>query len=798
MVRGSACSTSANSLRSPPVIHEERREEVPQNDNASTLRPAAEVYPAFKIAEYDTDASSTHSSMPALTESDAASSPEHSMLITPNIVRSCSPSSRDLPYYDDSDIQHLPGPVMMNPLAPNSTTFSETERFSDPKAAESRPKVSQPGRPVTPRRTMNRDNLAPVMNTPTPSADMSGDEKTPLAHCQMQVPTGLKTRHDPTTEPSVHTSSSASNVPNVHNTAPCLGGAGPKTDRAVAGAELPTESFLYCRAREDFLLDDELVFDAAVAVAECDSSETLRPSIFMKQRSIDEVAGLCSDDFDQTQSKTHTSRNEISTSEASDAPEQMTRSPGSAVSGSLGVAKTRVATEEEPANISRADPDKAVGFMEDEMCRTKPDFFEEDEDSAIDSGISEVWTPGGDTIYPAAESWLIGMSERSDIAGQVIPFSDSGIDSGSDFDEKHVLSPIDETAFESDVVEAPLQEGGEPAKPEQETSSGPLGIEYVRRGEGNDRAIISEPVSTAFQAPEGLQYDSEPVEQISIPAPTPASGSPSPPKTRLSVPNHRASRSVSNPQPSPTRLGLGSNHLLPSLPIFSSFTASNLTTATRDSWVSSSSWEDCDSVGRQSNDSVDTIQPTPLSPEDDDLDSSKRLGTPTAGLLGLHESRWAELGLRTALTGTHAFDRPSTAPPRESPERSRDGVRIQHQPEHHDKSTSEKPADSSAPRKAFHIRHKTSIGSIFAGRLVKKESKDLKKQESKELRQKESKELRKKESKDLKKQDKVLRAKAKSNAEEPSATHDDGRFPRAMMLVAGLAFASSVVSRNTA
>lgn len=801
-VRDSTCSASLISLRLPSDVYEGRREAI-SRDNHSTLRPAAEVYRAFKVAEDDTDASSTHSSMPALTESDTPS-PEQSLLITPSFVRSCSPSSHDLPYHDDSDAHHLPGPVMIHSSAPNSSAFSEMERFPAPKAAEPRPEVSQRGRPVTPRQTINKDSLLSVASTPKSSADTSGDEKTPLAHPQLQESVGLSTRRSSATEPSHHVSSSARNTSDLQITTPCPAAVGSETDRSLAEAQLPNEGFLLCCAEEDEQSDCEFQFDAALAVAECDSSETLRPSTCVKQRSIDEVAGLWSDESGQAQSETETTPNRLFKCEFSDGLEHFVHNTSSVASEPLCEAQARVAEQVKQADISRADAGKPFGPMEDEMCRTKPDFFEQDEDGAIDSGSMERSTPGGDAVYPAAEAWLGEMSESSEIAGQSIPFSDSEIDirsgseaswkSGNDFDDKRVLPAIDENAFEVDALASSLREPSELAKPKQGAISGPLDKKHIRHGEEIDAANIKSE-STAIPTPEIFQDNSEPVEQVFVPVPTPASESLRSPKTRLSAPHHRSLRAVSSPQPSPTSVGLRGNHLLPPLPIFSGFATSNLATADRNSWSSSSSWEDCVSVGRQSNDSVDTIQPTPSILGNNDLDSGKRLGTPTAGLLGLHESRWAELGLRTVLTGTHAFDRPTTAPPRESPEGSRDGATMQNEPEHLKESKSEKYKDLSLPRKAFHIRHKTSIGSIFGSRLAK-ESKESRRKE-KELRNKESKELRSKESKELKKQENMLKAKVIPAGGEPSTAHDDGRFPRAMMLVAGLAFASSIVSRNT-
>lgn len=199
----------------------------------------------------------------------------------------------------------------------------------------------------------------------------------------------------------------------------------------------------------------------------------------------------------------------------------------------------------------------------------------------------------------------------------------------------------------------------------------------------------------------------------------------------------------------------------------------------RHSWSSSSEWEDWISEARQSSDSVDTIKASVHSSiaEDTDVanhppDSPKRLRTPTAGLLGLSESRWADFGIRSALTGTHAFDtcRPSTAPMQNEEfvlraENARPATPVKTGTNHHG------------------VRHKKSVSSILfmgGGKSTK---------------------LNKKQSRDLKKLKAKIDSKKSVAPVDVTATQegveDAGRFPRAMMLVAGLAFASSVVSRNS-
>ncbi|KKY34823.1 putative pt repeat family protein [Diaporthe ampelina] len=213
---------------------------------------------------------------------------------------------------------------------------------------------------------------------------------------------------------------------------------------------------------------------------------------------------------------------------------------------------------------------------------------------------------------------------------------------------------------------------------------------------------------------------------------------------------------------------------------------------------SSSEWEDCVSEARQSSDSVDTIQQPPsLSDYVDAAErpgSPKRLGTPTAGILGLHESRWADFGIRGALTGSHAFGRPSTAPMPSAEQDHEEEAEPRSDKADEDGEETPRPRPATPHRKSLHLlHHKKSISSIIFpgthhGHQLHQHGKPprLSKKESKELRARE-------------------KWKGKENGKpggvdvpKDQHTGDAGRFPRAMMLITGLAIASSVVNRSSA
>lgn len=811
---GAANSESLISLRVPPAVQENRRENAFQNlgNNALGLRPAAEVYPALKTVDCETDSNSTHSSLPALTESDSPS-PEPNMLVTPNCARSASPSRRGLAFHNGPPL-HLSGSSMLNFSAPNSASLSEVECFTDLKIVQPLPSALH-GQPLTPSRAADTANL-PLVDTPKTSFDCCGDDKTPLAHRQMHGPTSLEVIRESGTEHSALNDTSVTNRCNSQRILPLESESEPETDCFTAAAESskpaqgdqPVESSLLPCCENESQLHQQLheaceLVNATATVAQCDSSETLTPSAFSKQRPIDNVAHLrlrgqsIADDF----------CDQIATSDEANPPHAAVRMSTSAISSVVpspvrhrSQDNTSVDEAEFSAPIDEFDnisspemTDAAEALtMDDELSRAKSEFSEQDGDSAIGSEGMDYSPP--DATVPDAEMRSVGMSESSEAAGHVIPFSDSGVDvnTGSDVSvaigpevhESVLRSPVDKNISRVDDFESGTRKGSDLLESELAIASVPSDRAFDRVGANFSAEIPYSLLHMESQAFEIPHDDLETVEQISpapSTAPIPHLGTLTPPKTGLLGPAFETYRSVSNS--SHAHVGLG-NSLLPALPIFGSLTTNDaINSTTRDSWSSSSSWEGYESTGRQSSDSVDTARLSPLaSDEEESHESPKRLGTPTAGLLGLHESRWAELGLRTALTGTHAFDRPFTAPLSDVPNGSDDETKLD--AKYTSKGTAEKYTGSSLPSKAFHLRPRTSAGSLLAGSLNKKGSRNLKK----------------KESKDMKKHEKRATSKAKASVGELSSTKAEdesaSRFPRAMMLVAGLAFASSIVSRN--
>lgn len=726
-----------------------------KNDNNSNihtnvnkgLKPPAEVYRVSK-EDYETDSSSTHSSMPALTESDTPS-PKQSMLVTPSCVRSSSPAPRGLPSIEDLRIHHFSNPFVVDTSAPSSTTFCDVERFEDPKAELHKMTVLQSVRPETPKDPDAEKSVS--VNTPKVLGDVSSDDKTPVPHRSMQG--------------TIDTSEVGSEGTSL---SPKQIAAGKASSETMA-QNLPVEGWLLCHVEEDLSTNTPAEDDVSEPIAECDSSETLRPSAKMRHCSIDDLAGLRDIGPINTENFIPVPASEKQCHNVIEEASKIWAS---------------VPTEKSDPNL---EADLGEDSLEDmtlvnEMSSSKLNLFEQEENSGTD--------PVADATCTQAGSQRMGMSVRSEATGHIIPKSDSGMDlrtgsvttdrSGSEPEEKHVLSPIDETDIEFGVDNYESTLHGLDTSltvSKRECASGPLITRGFRRGDQLLPVSMTDPSMTAIGRPEISSEGPKSVKNGLKSAPTQVTDPVKLPKVRTSAPTCSA-RAAFNAQPSPTYLGLGSSHLLPSLPIFSAFRS--VSQDTRASWSTSSSWEDYISTGRQSSDSVDTIKASPAGSEEDDHhpDSPKRLGTPTAGLLGLHESRWAEFGFRTALTGTHAFDRPSTAPVPESPESGHYDVGPRADWSQGDASIIQ---DSpSSPHKSIHLRQKKSMGSIImATKLKKKETKELRKQKSDEL--------------------KTLK-KLKSKSQESTAPREDddgaARFPRAMMLVAGLALASSVVSRH--
>lgn len=748
-------SQPMTALKVPPSLHEPGRDCQNINGGAQGLQPAAEVYSTSKTADSETDSNSTHSSLPALTEG-GSPSPESSMLITPSFIRSTSPSRPGMQYYGDSFLDQPSSPLMSKSSVPRSPSFSDAEFMTRPKFMQSRP-VRQNSQPISPVRVTDAEDLKPS-ETPKALLDCGGDEKTPLA----PRPThGLDVSDcgfgKPGTEPSASLASSVASQMSSQDD--CSSEADDKSETSWNARSLDSTSAvedgtaidrLHAQNRPDICRDEVIPAD------EAEHSDAL----------LDTNTG---DVLNEVSRILHLSRVQSSESEFSAASIDVKNSP-------------------------LMDTNFAHGDMmpQDNLSRTKPDFFEQDEDD-VNGPETTCCVPDGDSTVPEAEMQPLGMSETSEDSGHVMLLSGTGADStagsedyaraGPESDDGHISDHTE--IVSSNVVSQKSAAFEDICKhenanaPEGEFTSGPEQDQFAQPT--TDLKECSD-----LQAPVLPQLSLGDHESLSLghsTVPITSSDALTDPKNPLSGPTSGTPRPLSIP--SAVSVGLGSHGLLPALPIMSNLTArdSNVPSP-RDSWCSSSSWEDVSSTGRHSSDSVDTIKPSPNNSDIEEApESPKRLGTPTAGLLGLHESRWAELGLRSALTGTHAFDRPSTAPLLLSPEviadasRSRESENTEDSPAH----THTSPVSS---HKSVHLRHKASIGSILTGRLPKKDSQSP----------------RRKKSTDFTKQHKGSKSEHKRvKVESSSARVDDdsaGRFPRAMMLVAGLAFASSVVNRN--
>lgn len=782
-------------LRPPSVIREGSREGPPSSENAHGLKPAAEVFAVSRASEYDTDSSSTHSSLPALTESGTAS-PGQSMLITPSCARSSSPITHGLPFLGSSAEAHqLPASWMTNTSARSSTIIPEVERFVDPKTAVARVDVLSSDRPVTPGPT-KADTSAGL--NPRDIDAPSGDDKTPLAHRQTQGPTKAGYNVPSPTAPHEINNvgdiiSHASNTPEaVAREDEVAYDCSTSATGEQAGNEspeprdLPTEGWLLCcdgtcKDIENESRESQQDVEAAAAVVECDSSETL------KQMPIVQAAEPRANNvMDEDESDSCQLIRDTETHGSDEVEEPRPSEPA-----------------EKPDAVPPAGTTEGVLVMtaDDLLSRTKFDFFEEDEEDGPhgdEAGRSS--DPSGDENVFEMQKPPSASSHGFE-SGVQIPFTDSGIDIktgaeanetfSSESDGKHSLCPIDEGGVDctSEKTESAWQPDEVAAEPESLAASGLLKDECAEDEEETKPTSTSHAGSTASEKSE--ERSQEP-RIIGVPTPSPTAD-PKPETllaTEASTLTSRTSRPVSNPNPS-AYLGLGKARLLSPLSVGASLAEAK---PTRNSWSSSSSWEDYISSGRQSSDSVDTIKPSPAASdddaedEDDGLDSPKRLGTPTAGLIGLHESCWAEFGIRSALTGSRALGRPSTAPLTDTPKANHIEPQFEETGTGGDDRIAVELDKLSPQRKTVLLKQKKSIGSLIsatkAHRLNKKEGRDSNKKHSQEV----------------KRQEKAAKSRPKgvSNGVETTTMGDEdaSRFPRAMVIAAGLAFASSFVSRN--
>ncbi|PSS03584.1 hypothetical protein BD289DRAFT_470694 [Coniella lustricola] len=156
------------------------------------LKPAAEVFSVTKRPDADTDSISTHSSLPALTKSDT-SSPDHSILVTPDAGQTPFPNAHATSFTDRIKAHGLSSSWTTNISAPRISIFPETEHFAEPKSAVPQTNTNLLRRPLVPVTPGHGDAIGAkasvAMVTPKFPMNSSGNDKTPLAHRQMQGPT---------------------------------------------------------------------------------------------------------------------------------------------------------------------------------------------------------------------------------------------------------------------------------------------------------------------------------------------------------------------------------------------------------------------------------------------------------------------------------------------------------------------------------------------------------------------------------------------------------------------------------
>lgn len=781
---GSHSLLSSASARVP----KNHREDAPHGDESFGLRPAAELRRARDVADDSSSSILTYSSLPALTESETPS-PGQSMLTTPNCVRNLSPKSDNPPFFKDSDS----GPFMVATPDSNIGQLPESELLTGPK-----PSAVPFGRPRTPANEGVHGSASP--STPRASrgsefADASavtGASRKIRQVCRSGIETQMAVKDDVTigslSRDITATDSKTDGVDVVDAIA-----------SDITEENLPTEGWLLHSEEvlptEGWLLHSEEAVDEddASTLAECgdingvagidnsDFSETLKPRL-------EETSTKGDSKTEFSGEQTHLETDQVVASPASEQADQQalwgedntqpsgpTETPESIlrIGPNIDVVGSESACRNNDTNLS----------TEDEMSQSKVDCFEEDEYPNARASAPHQ-SPLGDSIPTEpteTDLRLIGVSEVSE-SGQLAPSSDSVIDvrqgpevtdppKPEEVEKQHiVLGQIEEPATEecSDAPGIVL-----------ETSSGMLDAISVRDGAQTDSETNSliPKESIDVRLPESLSGPSSAdsalvAEQVASVRILPPSSVPS-------------SEVASNARPSSTQSGPGDDYLHPSH-------ISRLGTSNRESscsFSSSSEWEDYVSEARLSIDSVDTFRLAPLSEADDELpprlDSPRCLGKPTAGFLGLRESRWAGFGIRGALTGTRAFDRASTA---SLPQKSGHKAHGEQLVVEYDETTARVGAphvrSSTSHRKMVHLSHKRSNSSvIFPGPHIK----------SPKLNRKESKELKARGVASLKSEKSIEPAVAGNNPSDGA-----GRFPRAMTLVAGLAIVSSVVNRHSA
>lgn len=794
------------------VTNNLQHEDSTRGEVSPVLIPAAEV---FQRSEADGDDSSssrsTCSSLPTLTESETAT-PEQSLLITPSQVRHSSPKSHgqffnDFGYGEPSSPMVLATPDLSEAACPTAK-FSRSQGLTMPKT---------PMTSTAPAFELGRDKTLAADSAETPESAQAAsgtDDGSAVeeSRCIPEADATPEIHRAPQSISLEETSSGLGIIDDSDSAVHGFDGSECESSEATQRDVSHEGWLLHCVENVDQRDEDvpeHTEYPRIVAtVTECESSDTLRTQIeVVKDIPLEP-------ELPAPQPSLSPGPVEQKHYLHGDCQEPVTP----VITREDGVKPSELSESTETARLWVADHASAAATQmrdlstEDELSRSKMDYFEADEEGT-DSEEPGISRSVGDLQPAAPDLQLVGVSETQ----RTMPYPDPehGIShcpesvEGSDSERKHLgLGPIDEATSEALPDLSSSERQHSPSDKNSITISVPSVSEVVRGGVKNSPSTASSVLYGSLQAteipspsdhyavstPKAPTHDVLPGQAFTERTPT-QSDFVSSSESR----QHGLSQSPAQAKPTTAPDGLKGNFLLPSLPVFASLDST--ANQSRSSFQSSSSeWEDCVSEARQSSDSVDTIQRAP-SLSDHDVGtaerpgSPKRLGTPTAGILGLHESRWADFGIRGALTGSHAFDRPSTAPMPSVEHTHSEKADPRSDKADEDGEETPRPRPATPHRKSLHLlHHKKSISSIIFpgahhGHQPHQQGKPSR------LSRKESKELRARE-----------RSKAKPKGRENGDVDtqkeqdagDAGRFPRAMMLITGLAIASSVVNRGSA
>ncbi|KUI67851.1 hypothetical protein VM1G_02649 [Cytospora mali] len=776
---GASNPDSSANARVPHFSLDNHREESPHGKESFELRPAPELKRSRDDADDSSSSILTYSSMPALTESETPS-PGQSMLITPECVRT-SPQSSSSAFFNDSDSS----PLMMATSDTNSDHFPEPELLTESKADMPKSSAVPFGRPLTPLIEDVQDSASP--STPKASRDSKLAETDSVARTSQQARqahkegTGMRAAmtDDVTIGSALHDTSApdaeAADVDVAEATAP-----------ESTQDDFPTEGWLlHCEESGDeedtSTIADLEEDDVIVGVEQCDSSEALKPGLEETDTEPDSKTALFGEKTlvkaDQAKEIAKPELEQVDQSALSQLdlaedhiqPSEPTETPVSASMDAAG-------------NEDACGTNATVLPKQDEVSRSKA----EEDNHSIEPENHHHYCPLGISVSTEPDLRPTSVPEVSE-TGHTVLFPDSVMDAEQDSEttdssvsDEHVVLPgqVEECASVARLdVPTIVLSGPETCITELEVAS-----DFSDAIDDRDGVQI-DPETTSWTPKQSTDLPDESLaghfdDPVSVADQVTTSGSILPTETVAPLdvtPSTRPSSAYSElenncPQSSSiSKLGTGINQSRSSL--------------------ASSEWEDCVSERRKSIDSVDSFGLTP-SEEDDEpqqLSASRRLGTSTAGFLGLPKPRWADFGIRSVLTGTHAFDKAPMAPlpcgTKHKAQHEQVGIQDD-KPEARVKTAHARPASSH--RKLLHLTHKKSNSSvIFLGPHIK-----LLKPSSR----KESKELKVKERTGPKGEENSKRAVAERKVDDDSAA----RFPRAMMLVAGVAVVSSAVNRQSA